>query len=72
MLSDGVTRLSRSYSELTAISQHLECIDAYQAEDETYVLHIGEINWTSSFLLTIYVKEKIVFNNLFAVYDEYI
>jgi hypothetical protein len=72
MLSDGVTRLSRSYSELANISQYLESIDAYQAEDGTYVLRIGEINWTSSFLLTIYVKEKIVFNNIFAVYDEYI
>jgi len=73
ILADGVTKLSRSYEELEAISPHLEMIDAYEeAENGVYVLCIREMHWTSNFLASILVDEKITFTHLFCLWDEYI
>lgn len=73
ILADGVRKLSKTYTELTVIASHLEMIDAFEdAENGVYVVHIKNLRWVSDCLVSVRVTAKIIFNNIFCVYDEYL
>ena len=54
IVSDGVKKLSRSYSELAELSPYSRTVDAYE-EDGTFLVRIGEMDWLQNFLATLYV-----------------
>ncbi len=73
ILADGVTKLARSYTELTGLSPHSDFMDAYEeAENGVYVVNIKEISWLENFLVTVNVEETITFHNLWALWNELI
>lgn len=67
--SDGKLKLSRSYAELTEISQYSTTIDAFE-DDNGCVIHLEDFNWIKSFKLTIRVTETIVFPDVWALWEE--
>lgn len=70
MMSDGVKRLNRSYSQLAQLSPYSTTIDAYE-EDGTFIVRIGEMHWLDNFLATLYVDgEPITFGNIWAKWEE--
>lgn len=73
ILADGVTKLARSYTNLTGLSPHSEFMDAYEeAGDGVYVVKLKEMSWLENFLATVNVSETITFYNLWALWNEYI
>lgn len=80
ILADGITQLSKTYTELTALSPHSDLIDAYPETNNygeltgNYVVKIGELYWTSDCLISIRIDgdDPITFNNLWVSWDSYI
>ena len=72
IMSDGVKKLSRSYSELAELSPYSRSVDAYE-EDGTFIVRIGEMDWLNNFLATLYVDRSvgsITFGNIWAKWEE--
>ena len=73
ILSDGVQKLSRSYSELLQLSPHSSFIDAFEdAANGVYILHVKEMYWLSDFAVMLYVDSPtaITFKNIWVVWEE--
>jgi len=71
ILADGIPRITRSYTELTSISQHSELLDAYE-ENGNYIVRLKDLNWLQNFMATISVEEPTTFNNIWSIWDEYV
>jgi len=73
VMTDGLRRIDRSYTDLAVLSPHSETIDAYEdAENGVYILHIKEMSWTKSGLVTLYVDSgAITFQRVWAVWEEF-
>jgi hypothetical protein len=73
IMTDGVQRLSRSYSELLELSPHSMLIDAFEdADNGVYVLHIKEVYWLDEFSVRLYVDSAtaITFKQIWASWQE--
>jgi hypothetical protein len=73
IMTDGVRRVDRPYSELAKLSPQSNIIEAFQdAENGVYVLSIKDISWAKSGLVTLYVDiGTITFSSLWAVWEEH-
>lgn len=69
---DGENKITRTYSQMEAISPQSHLIDAFQ-EDGTdlYCVRIGRLDWRSSFLFILYANTPIIFENVLADYTIY-
>lgn len=81
IVTDGVNRLSRTYTELTTLATISELVDAFPELDDNgaatgnYVVRIEELRWTTDCLISIHIEQpsqSITFLNLFAVFNEYL
>lgn len=71
VMTDGVRRIDRPYSELAELSQYSEFIDAYESNG-SYILHVGEVSWVRDGLATLYVDVgPITFQHIWVVVEEY-
>lgn len=71
ILGDGVKKLERSFTDLEDIAEELEFLSVFE-KNGTYVLHVKNFSWQSTFLFLIRADPAISFTRLFAVWTEYI
>ena len=73
VMTDGIRRIDKSYSELADLSSYSETVDAFEdAENGAYILHVKEMSWTKSGLATLYVDlGPITFQQVWAVWEEH-
>lgn len=75
VMTDGVRRIDRTYTELAELSPQSDLIDAFEvAGDGVYALSIKDIMWVQSGLVTLYVDSgsMITFQKIWVVWEELI
>lgn len=70
IILDGEKRLERTFTELQALSETSNLVDAFEDKDNLFVLHIGELFWnTEGFIELVANSGAIIFNNVFAHWE---
>lgn len=70
MQADGRVLLDRDYEALAVLSPQSSYLDAYEeADGGIYTVHLSEIAWYGDYLLSIYVSEPTILENIWAVFE---